>query len=770
MPCAGDRVGQTGVEKTYDKYLRGRSGEKLQRVNSVGAKVDKPPVVDGAADHRRTRAADDRHLAPAGGRAGAPVRHPPRACGQPLARERRRDRRDEPEQRRDPRDGVRADLQAGIFVGRTDPKKLAPLLDPATAKEDNYPGLNRVTEGLYPPGSTFKPVTALAAMQERLISPYQTLQCTPKFEVHGQVVQELGPVRERADDAPAGARRLVRHLLLQPRLLVLRAPARPGPPAPGLGEPVRVRRADRASTSGPSRRPAADARVAAGHVHEEDRPVLLADRPALEARRLDPARDRPEGPARHAAADGALLRADRERRQARHAAHRRRRSRSRARPRRRCTAQPARRPRRATSTRPRSPSSGTASTARRTPRTAPRRPSSASFPIPVAGKTGTAEKVVQPPGYATPLLQDQSWWCGYAPAEKPEIAVCAVIENGGHGGTAAAPAALKVFEHYFHKHRAADRRHPLRLMADHVYTADRAVRAPRHAGASSPRRRRCSRGSTGSCSAPSPGSSRYGLWAISGITQHDVLGNPDYYVYRQFVFIAVGGSALVARDPDRPRLYRRFQKHVYLGTLVLFVFVFLAGTVARGSRRWIDLGFFRFQPSEFGKLLIVLALAGFLADRMPRRRVAGGDDDRARAAAAGARLHPAGHRLGARLRRGALRRPVRGRHPLAPPRDPRAVAACSCSCVLWCLPAAGIARAEAVPEGPADRLPPPRQGPERADYNVTQSITAVGSGGADRQGRAGATQTNLNYLPEHATDFAFASLAEQQGFLGAGSC
>ena len=48
------------------------------------------------------------------------------------------------------------------------------------------------------------------------------------------------------------------------------------------------------------------------------------------------------------------------------------------------------------------------------------------------------------------------------------------------------------------------------------------------------------------------------------------------------------------------------------------MFVFLAGTVARGSKRWIDLGFFRFQPSEFGKLLVVLSLAGFLADRFRR--------------------------------------------------------------------------------------------------------------------------------------------------------
>src|SRR5262249_51720826 len=61
----------------------------------------------------------------------------------------------------------------------------------------------------------------------------------------------------------------------------------------------------------------ADARVAQARVHGEDRPRQLADRPRVEARRLDPARDRAEGPARDAAPDGALLRADRQRRQAR---------------------------------------------------------------------------------------------------------------------------------------------------------------------------------------------------------------------------------------------------------------------------------------------------------------------------------------------------------------------------------------------------------------------------------------------------------------------
>jgi penicillin-binding protein 2 len=70
------------------------------------------------------------------------------------------------------------------------------------------------------------------------------------------------------------------------------------------------------------------------------------------------------------------------------------------------------------------------------------------FPVPIAGKTGTAEKFVRLPGFTG--LRDQAWWCGYGPYGKPEIAICALIENGGHGGESAAPVALKVFEKYFH--------------------------------------------------------------------------------------------------------------------------------------------------------------------------------------------------------------------------------------------------------------------------------------------------------------------------------
>jgi penicillin-binding protein 2 len=82
-----------------------------------------------------------------------------------------------------------------------------------------------------------------------------------------------------------------------------------------------------------------------------------------------------------------------------------------------------------------------------------------AFPVSIAGKTGTAEKLISIPGYPNQLKLNQSWWCGYGPTDAPTIVVCAVIENGGHGGTAAAPAALQVFEKAFGKH-ATTTSHP----------------------------------------------------------------------------------------------------------------------------------------------------------------------------------------------------------------------------------------------------------------------------------------------------------------------
>jgi len=261
----------------------------------------------------------------------------------------------------------------------------------------------------------------------------------------------------------------------------------------------------------------------------------------------------------------------------------------------------------------------------------------------------------------------------------------------------------------------------------------------------------------------------YGLWAISGITRHDVVGDPAYYVNRQFVFVGVGLLALIVAIFLDPDLYRRFQRHIYLGTLAIFILVFLAGEVSRGSRRWIDVGFFRFQPSEFGKLLIVLALAGFLADRFKRV-----GESSLVLTTVGLALLPIllvfiqpdiGSALVYVAALGALLfvAGVRWPHLVVL----WSVAAIGVAGVLWLLPASGADVLKPYQKNRLTGFLNPSQDPRGSTYNVTQSITAVGSGGFDGRGVAGATQTNLQFLPEHATDFAFASLAEQRGFLGA---
>src|SRR5947209_14746512 len=106
-----------------------------------------------------------------------------------------------------------------------------------------------------------------------------------------------------------------------------------------------------------------------------------------------------------------------------------------------------------------------------------------------------------------------------------------------------------------------------------------------------------------------------GLWGIGGVTSHDVPGKPNYYLDRQILYAAVGGIALAAAALVDPDLYRRYWRAIFAGVTGLIAVVYLAGHASFGSTRWINVGFFTFQPSEFGKLLVVLALAGLLAER-----------------------------------------------------------------------------------------------------------------------------------------------------------
>ncbi|MGH3002979.1 MAG: FtsW/RodA/SpoVE family cell cycle protein, partial [Gaiellaceae bacterium] len=104
----------------------------------------------------------------------------------------------------------------------------------------------------------------------------------------------------------------------------------------------------------------------------------------------------------------------------------------------------------------------------------------------------------------------------------------------------------------------------------------------------------------------------YGLWAIDGITRHDAAGSA---VTRQGMYAFAGLVLFVGALFVDPNRYRMLRRPIYFGTLAVMTFVLLAGAATRGSKRWIDVGFFTFQPSEFGKVVFVLAIAGFLAER-----------------------------------------------------------------------------------------------------------------------------------------------------------
>jgi rod shape determining protein RodA len=260
----------------------------------------------------------------------------------------------------------------------------------------------------------------------------------------------------------------------------------------------------------------------------------------------------------------------------------------------------------------------------------------------------------------------------------------------------------------------------------------------------------------------------YGLWAVAGITRFDVEGDESYYVVRQAIAAGLGFVGFVVAlliDPDR---FRRAQRPIYVLTLLGMLLVFPLASETRGSKRWIEIGQFQFQPSELGKLLFVLALAGFLADRARRLH-----DPRVVLQAIGLAVLPIAlvfkqPDLGTALVYGAALvaclfvAGIRWSHLVLLV----AAVALIASSVVWFLPAAGV---EVLEPYQAKRLnfTDLEDDPSGTSYNQRQSITAVGAGGLDGRGVEGATQTRLDYLPEHHTDFVFAALAEQRGFFGA---
>jgi rod shape determining protein RodA len=248
----------------------------------------------------------------------------------------------------------------------------------------------------------------------------------------------------------------------------------------------------------------------------------------------------------------------------------------------------------------------------------------------------------------------------------------------------------------------------------------------------------------------------YGLWAIGGITRHDPGGSAEP---RQTIYVAAGGVLLVIAALIDYRVYRRVWLAIYVALCGVMGLVLVLGAATRGSKRWINIGFFTFQPSEFGKVLLAIALGGFLAGNgkqigridIPLKTIA--------LAAVPILLVFAQPDAGTALVYIAVLASVlfvagiRWLHLAVI----AAVGVIAVLAVLVWLPAAGV---QVLKPYQTARLS------NGNSYNLTESKIAIGSGGFHGRGVKGATQTALDYLPAHDNDFAFASLAEQRGFLG----
>lgn len=416
---SGDRVGQTGLERTYDSYLRGSDGYNALEVDASGAPQGigrGAPSIPGnnlrlSIDLGLQRATED-----ALRQAVATVRrkgHKKAGAGAVVAL--------------DPRNGeVLAmasypDYDPNMFVTRGHDKEIAQLFH-----DSRNPMQNRAISGLYPPGSTFKPVTALAAMGQRFITSETMLPCPSSLDIAGTKFHNWFKENLGAMNVSGALEVSCDTFFYQLSLDFYNTPGsklqdwsrkfglgqQSGIDLPGESDGlVPTPKWRRETFTGFDREwsPGHSVNLSIGQGDLLTTPLqmtmvygAIANGGTLYtpriARSVEDAAGKtlvtfPGAESMHIPVSDVMLKAVRDGLYG--ATH------------------------------------GVSGTSTQV---------FGAFPIPVSGKTGTAEK---------PPAGNMAWFCGYAPADAPTIVACSLVEDGGHGGESAAPILLRMFEQYF---------------------------------------------------------------------------------------------------------------------------------------------------------------------------------------------------------------------------------------------------------------------------------------------------------------------------------
>ena len=258
------------------------------------------------------------------------------------------------------------------------------------------------------------------------------------------------------------------------------------------------------------------------------------------------------------------------------------------------------------------------------------------------------------------------------------------------------------------------------------------------------------------------------VYTIGSATRGDIPGEPNFYLYRQAAYAAVGIVLMLVLSRIDYSRFREWKAGLYVGMIAAILLVFALGTAARGSRRALDLGFFQLQTSELGKVLLIVCLSAFMLDRMRKLTARETTSRIVLLTLVPAMLVVAQPDLGSGLvyiAIGVATLFVAGTkwtHFAAL----GALAAAAMAIALLAAPAVGL---EVLKPYQKDRLTAflhPTENPANQGYQQAQSQIAVGAGGKTGRGEA-ATQTKLDFLPEHHTDFIFSVVGEEFGFMGA---
>lgn len=233
--------------------------------------------------------------------------------------------------------------------------------------------------------------------------------------------------------------------------------------------------------------------------------------------------------------------------------------------------------------------------------------------------------------------------------------------------------------------------------------------------------------------------------------------------FKQATYLLVGMIVMGVGMSIPTQLLHRYSFALYGLAIALLVLVAGFGVVVNGSRRWLDLGAFKLQPAEFMKLGLIIAMARVLSKTLPTNGTA--------------------YSLRELIIPGLLIVVPMGLI-MEQPDLGTALSLCAVGVAQILFVGVrpkvlvGIVIAVCLLAYPAWTslhdyqqrrimvLLNPEADPQGSGYHITQSKIAVGSGELFGKGFQKGTQTQLEFLPEHTTDFVFSVLAEEWGFVG----